>query len=171
MNIKFLSFSFYLCILQVSSQLLINSSKNSPKPLQQSSSSFKNIRQQFKPYFQQVNKFVKANVLSEDDGQHKTSGQTGANQAQKTPMTISSLQMMLRNELKRKVNICYRRFMECSKQLSAAFCASSTKNITFYLWARNVAEDIMNGHGDDDERFAYVKCSPGLLKKFFINKL
>ena len=84
---------------------------------------------------------------------------------------ISSLEMFklkARQIFMRQVDICYRRFQRCSQQLSAAFCASSTKNITFYLWARNVADDIMNGHGNNDKAYD-VKCSPALLRKFLNN--
>ena len=125
--------------------------------------SFQDIRNEFKPKFD----------LWETIGQVQ-SNTVEPKQSQPISSRMSSLEMFklkARQIFMRQVDICYRRFQRCSQQLSAAFCASTTKSVTFYVWARNVAEDIMNGHGDDDERFAYVKCSPGLLKKFFINKL
>ena len=79
--------------------------------------------------------------------------------------TMTILRKYLRRELARKVNVCYRRFKRCSKQLSAAFCASPTSNLSFYVWARNMAKDIMEGQGD---KYENVKCSPTLVKKLML---
>ena len=61
-----------------------------------------------------------------------------------------------------KVQVCYSRYLRCSRKLSADFCASPTKRMAFYLWARRLAGDIMNGKQDNYN----VTCSP-----FFIREL
>ena len=66
---------------------------------------------------------------------------------------MNQMKMAIRNGF----SICFDRFQRCSQQLSATFRASSTKNLTFYIWARNVADNIMNGHGD---KYHAVKCYP-----------
>ena len=130
--------------------------------LKSKGNTFREIQNQFKPYFKQMKQLVdttKSVAVSEKN-------EVDAN-------SISSLEILklkFRLAFKRQVNICYERFQRCSEQLSAAFCASSTKNITFYLWARNVAEEIMNGHSDD-EKYPTVKCSPELLRNFLLSKI
>ena len=71
--------------------------------------------------------------------------------------SISQLKNNLRRELTWKINICYKRFKQCSEQFSASFCSTSTENISFYIWARNAVQDILNGYGDEHSN---VKCSP-----------
>ena len=78
---------------------------------------------------------------------------------------INRLKWIVRQKFKERV--CYQRFQRCSEQLSAAFCASWTKNLTFYLWARNMAQEIMNGSEDG---FRTIKCSLELLNHFSTNK-
>ena len=74
---------------------------------------------------------------------------------------MNQLKMSVRNEFIRTISICYDRFQRCSKQLSPTFCASTTKNITFYIWARKVADSIMEGDWDN---YGNAKCIPAQIK-------
>lgn len=78
-----------------------------------------------------------------------------------TIFSVSNLKKLFRTEYTRQVHICYARFQLCSRQLSAAFCASPVKNIAFYLWAHKMATNIMEGTHDGQKD---VKCSPALIK-------
>ena len=72
-------------------------------------------------------------------------------------MRLYRLKKALQRGFIRKISICYKRFQHCSSQLSASFCASSTRNLTFYIWARKVADKIMNGFADGHSS---IKCYP-----------
>ena len=102
------------------------------------------------------------NTLAKEDGQNLTM----ADRKPEAPLQINvarmaQMKMALRNAFLRTISICYDRFQRCSEQLSATFCASTTKNVTFYIWARTVADNIMNGQGDKN---GDVKCYPAQIK-------
>ena len=61
-----------------------------------------------------------------------------------------------------KINICYDRFKRCASELSPAFCGGFGQNVTFYIWARQWADYILQS----SDPYRNVKCSQGLLKIF-----
>ena len=69
------------------------------------------------------------------------------------------LQNKVRNQLQHRINVCYDRFQRCSKQLSSEFCIGTTRNISFYLWAKKLAHEIMNGNDG-------IRCPDQLLHMF-----
>ena len=105
---------------------------------------------------------------------------TGADRYHQVPMYNKALNEARIIQLKRAVlfefirtlAICYERFQYCSQKLSPTFCASPTRNLTFYIWARKIADDIMSGYGDS---YKSVKCNPeqitGLAKILKIESL
>ena len=133
MSFKLFCFAF-ICILSASSQA-------------GASSDFSEIIQAFKPVSNNVYKTV---VGSDKWSSAKIS-------------SIEQMKLMVRREFLKITHVCYRRFQKCANQLSAAFCASPTKNITFYIWARKFAEDIMNGYGEGEN--SNIKCSQELVQK------
>ena len=59
-----------------------------------------------------------------------------------------------------KVHVCYNRYLRCSKKLSADLCASPTKRMAFYFWARRLANRLMN------RRDKYnITCSPYFIRE------
>ena len=69
------------------------------------------------------------------------------------------LQQKVRQEVSKKIKICYERFQKCSAELSAEFCANSSQSFSFYLWAKQLARDIMAGSDG-------MHCPDELLQKF-----
>ena len=65
--------------------------------------------------------------------------------------------------------ICHRRYEKCSERFSGLFCISPLQNFSFYIWARRMANDIMNGKYD--EHHGNVTCSKGFLKNIINGKL
>ena len=55
--------------------------------------------------------------------------------------------------------ICHDRFLRCSKILSPGFCISSSKNFSFYLWAKKVADNILDEPG--------VNCPRSIMVQFY----
>ena len=80
---------------------------------------------------------------------------------------VERLKVLVRLAFRQNVGVCLKRFQKCSEHLSPSFCASTTENITFYIWARQLAADVMNGHGVDQNK--NVKCSKELLRNFLVN--
>ena len=60
------------------------------------------------------------------------------------------------------VEVCYDRFKRCSSELSPAFCGGFGQNVSFYIWARQWADYLLQQSGSHRN----VKCSQGLLKIF-----
>ena len=81
--------------------------------------------------------------------------------------TTEKFKQFLTREFIRQANICLRRLKSCSKQLSPEFCASPTQNIAFYVWAREMALNIMGGAEDGQTK---VKCSPLFIKAALLHK-
>ena len=84
-----------------------------------------------------------------------------------TMSPVKHLKILIRQEFLRKINICYSRFQRCSRQLSPEFCASPTINFTFYLWARNLATNIMEGIDDGHRN---VKCSSQFVRNVLLRE-
>ena len=61
------------------------------------------------------------------------------------------------------LHVCYERFNKCSEMLNPVFCATSAGNLTFYIWARKMANGILQGYG--------MKCPPSLLKMYLTRQL
>ena len=55
--------------------------------------------------------------------------------------------------------ICHERFVRCSTILSPGFCISSAKNFSFYLWARKIADNILDEPG--------VNCPRSIMVQFY----
>ena len=72
------------------------------------------------------------------------------------------LQDKVRNELSHRINICHDRFQRCSEQLSRDFCASNSRKFSFYLWAKMLAKQIMEGNDG-------IHCPDELLDMFHGN--
>ena len=66
-----------------------------------------------------------------------------------------------------KVHVCFHRFQKCSRKLSAKFCVSNNNRMAFYLWARRMADSIMNGD-DDGHNFT---CSPAFMRDILYGAL
>ena len=58
-----------------------------------------------------------------------------------------------------RLKTCYDRFQRCSKILHPAFCTSSNDYLSFYLWVKKVAHDILNEDG--------VGCPAELMAQFY----
>ena len=84
---------------------------------------------------------------------------------QSSSKQIDRLKQVVRREFTRKINICYQRFQRCSRQLSPSICSSSG-NLTFYIWARNIAKEIMNGLGDENNSKAM--CTPEIVRQMVL---
>ena len=78
---------------------------------------------------------------------------------------LERLKMTVRRRFNRKIDICYERFQRCSEQFSPTFCASSPQSIPFYIWARNIAKEIMNGSDDTSSTTSNVSCSPEVVRR------
>ena len=57
-----------------------------------------------------------------------------------------------------RLKTCYDRFQHCSKILHPTFCSLSNENLSFYLWAKQIAYEIMNEEG--------VNCPAQLIGQF-----
>ena len=58
-----------------------------------------------------------------------------------------------------KVYICYKRFKQCAKLLNPEFCVSQNKRPSFYIWAKKIAGNIMNGSG--------IHCPRKMMMQFY----
>ena len=65
------------------------------------------------------------------------------------------------------VQVCYSRYLKCSRKLSNDLCASPTRRMAFYLWARRMAGEIMNGKQDNYN----VTCSPYFVREILHGSL
>ena len=74
---------------------------------------------------------------------------------------INRLKIIVRQEINRKINICFKRFQQCSQKLSPSIC-SSPGSMTFYVWARKMAKAIMNGLGDENNEMV---CYPEIIRQ------
>ena len=81
---------------------------------------------------------------------------------------LERLKMIVRRRFNRKIDICYERFERCSEQFSPTFCASSSQSIPFYIWARNIAKEIMNGYDDTSSNTSNVSCSPEVVRQMVL---
>ena len=64
-------------------------------------------------------------------------------------------------------NICHGRFRHCSRLLSPEFCAYSGRNISFYRWAHDIVENIMDGAYDG---YTTVKCSNSFTRHIIMKR-
>ena len=46
-----------------------------------------------------------------------------------------------------RLKTCYDRFQRCSKILHPTFCSLANENLSFYLWAKQIAYEMMNEEG------------------------
>ena len=72
------------------------------------------------------------------------------------------------HEIVEKAVICYRRYQECSDRFSGNFCISPLQHFSFYIWARRMANDILNGKYDEHKN---VTCSKRLVKNIVDGQL
>ena len=136
-----LIFLYFFIISQTSGQVWASGKSQAPKL------NFKEMRRQFKPAavesFQNFKETLDTKLTK--------------------PMSTEILNHAIRRQFFHQFNICHDRFQRCSRLLAPAFCATPSSNIVFYLWARNLANDIMEGVKDGHTN---VKCSPVLLQRF-----
>ena len=57
------------------------------------------------------------------------------------------------------VRVCYQRFLRCSANLNAAFCSDTRANLSFFIWARKLANKILYSPGH--------LCSAEMMKIFY----
>ena len=81
---------------------------------------------------------------------------------------IFSKKMSFLNEIVDKAVICYRRYQECSVRFSEAFCISPLQHFSFYIWARRMANDILDGKYDENK---HVTCSKRLVRNIVNGQL
>ena len=74
---------------------------------------------------------------------------------------VETKQLVVKNIVTR-IEICYDRFRRCATELSPSFCGGTGHNYSFYIWARQWANFILQNSGSHRN----VKCSEGLLKAF-----
>ena len=121
---------------------------------------------------QKWNKVVMANQIKGDYGSVQSVLKNRlirlSNKKQGKLLTTSIRKMQLLNKVRReitqKINICFDRFKRCSETLSPQFCANYDKNLSFYLWAKKLANEIMEGTDG-------MKCPDELLQKFLTNQI
>ena len=68
--------------------------------------------------------------------------------------------------------VCYDRFKRCEAEFTTQFCMSPDSNLTFYIWARRRATNILNGAGEgENEATKNVHCSTQFLRKIMLNDI
>ena len=87
-----------------------------------------------------------------------------ASSSKQSSVASAHLKEKVQQSLARIISVCYERFQRCAKQISPQFCASSTKQYSFYLWAKKLAQNIMKGTNG-------IQCPEKLLELFQNKKL
>ena len=125
-----------------------------------STTSFNNIRHQFKKEMTNVSPVM-------FQSKFKPLMPSTSKSSSSKMLSLERLKSRVRRQFFRQINICHKRFQHCSQVLSPEFCASPAQNISFYLWARQTAKEIMTGAYDG---FTNIQCSNDFVKHVLSKK-
>ena len=86
----------------------------------------------------------------------------------KNPDIFLTKKLEFLNKLVEKAVICHQRYEECSRRFTAAFCISPVQHFSFFIWARRMANNIMNGKYDEHKT---TTCSTFLVENIINGKI